>query len=851
MSLLGLLVMFVASAIVAILLRPKIKDKSSPGDFRPPEPREGEPIPVVFGTALVSPSVTWFGDVHAKKVKKTVSSVFGLVKDTVPLGYDYYAGMQLVLCHGPIDALLDIYIGEHRVVRRAKYVGEGTAPTAPEGGWPEPAHPSLPQYYAANPTRLSLNLPKLFGGPEEGGGIVGQMDIHWGSNVQGPNDYLAVFWGVDILPHYRNLAYVVLRRMNMGKSPSPQVWKCIVKRIPNVLEQEEHSEIGDGTANVAEIIYELLTNEIWGLGKPASDIDMESFRECGETLSTEGLGYSGVLTDKSEAWEIIKNLLNHVNGVVYQDPTTGLIAMKLIRNDYQISELVELDETNCVIEEYKRGSWAETVNETAIQFTDVARRFSSAVAQAQNLAAIQAMDGEIISNTISLPGLTTHALALDAAERSNRVTSIPLIRFRVRTNRIAYAFHQGKPFKLTYPEYSLDEVVCRVASVNYGSLVEGTIEIDAVQDPWDLSGNAYASPDDLSDLEPCGPLPLLVTGYDPADDPSADYGIGITKVFEVPYFHVGDKGRVWVHQSRMKASDVYWQAWVSYMGLERTEDTQRLGFHATGYLEEELDDTGVAMTNITLQVFTAGEMDLLTGTNPSGRWAGDRLLMIDDEIMAWETITDLGDGLYEIGNVMRAQLDTVPEYHYQTARVFFYHNEGNGDLAVPYDVSSPNNLSPFTRVDVWPVVVGLDETSQNVDNVTSSGVMTGDRGGAPYPPGNVQINGYAYDAWPSTTTGDVTLSWSQRSRTEQTTMVAQDDPTNYTLEGTIKVEVLIDGVWAREWTGITTTSQVYTYAQRVSDDDDPDKQVQFVITPIGSGSEVGNARTTPPFIMDS
>jgi hypothetical protein len=849
MDWLSLLLIFVASTIVSIMLRPKIKDTSSPGDFRPPEPREGEPIPVVFGTALVSPAVTWFGDVDAKKVKKTVSSVFGLVQDDVPLGYDYYAGMMLTLCHGPIGALLDIYIGEKRVVRQAKWVGDGTMEPPPLG-WPDPSFPSLPQEYNEHPTRVSLNLPTLFGGPEEGGGVVGQLDIHWGSNVQGPNDYLAVWWGVDILPNYRNLAYVVLRRMNMGKSPTPSPWKFVIKRIPDGLDQTDYTEIGDGTANGAEILYEILTHRIWGLGKPSTDIDVDSFKTAAETLHDEGLGYSGVMADKSEAWQKIQDILNHINGVVFQHPLTGLISIKLIRDDYVLNDLVELDESNSIIDEYKRGSWAETVNETQVQFTDAARRFSDAAAQAQNIAAITLMD-EVISNTISLPGLTTHSLAQKAAERSNRATSYPLTRCRIRTNRIAYAFHPGMPFKLTYADYGLSESVFRVVSVNYGSLVDGMIEINSVEDLWDLDYQAYADPDDLEDLEPCGPLPLLVTGYDPGDDPAAVYGNGLTKIFEVPYWHVGAYGRAWVHQSRGNGNDLYWEAWVAIQGVNRNRIETAAPFNATGYLEELLPQTGQPLSEVKIQVYTAGEMNTLTSTDADGLWVGERLLMIDDEIMAWRTVTDLGDGLYEIGGILRGQLDTGVEEHLAGTPVYFYYNSDGADSAI--DVSG-EDLDAWTQVDVWSLIVFGDGTKKDLNNVPKAGVLITERALAPLPPGNIKIGGagyaFGYQDWPAVTLGNVTLSWSNRNRSEQTTMVAHDDPSQYTQEGTFTIQVLLNGVKVREWTSVTGNSQEYTWAQRITDDARYSLDVQFRIIPIGTGGEQGVTVTTPAFVMD-
>jgi hypothetical protein len=130
-------------------------------------------------------------------------------------------------------------------------------------------------------------------------------------------------------------------------------------------------------------------------------------------------------------------------------------------------------------------------------------------------------------------------------------------------------------------------------------------------------------------------------------------------------------------------------------------------------------------------------------------------------------------------------------------------------------------------------------------------ITTTSRASAPLPPGNVRLNGNAYETWPATTSGDVTLTWSHRSRENHdagTLLVSQDATGTETLEGTIKVEVLIGGALKRTWTGLTGTSQVYTWAQRQADDADPGKAVAFRITPV-NGILTGRARTTPTFVM--
>jgi len=138
-----------------------------------------------------------------------------------------------------------------------------------------------------------------------------------------------------------------------------------------------------------------------------------------------------------------------------------------------------------------------------------------------------------------------------------------------------------------------------------------------------------------------------------------------------------------------------------------------------------------------------------------------------------------------------------------------------------------------------------------LSSATEMSLATSSQAWKPLPPGNVELNGLPYASWPATTTGDVTLSWSNRSRASQgpgTLLVAQDTAGTTSPEGTLTIEVLIAGTVKRTWTGLTGTSQVYTLAQRTADDPDLSKMVQFRITPV-NGSYQGTIRTTPPFVM--
>jgi len=120
----------------------------------------------------------------------------------VTVGYKYYVGMHMALCHGPVDKLVRIRVGG-----KDAWIGTNT------GG------------------ALTVNKPDLFGGEKREGGVSGQVDIELGGPTQGQNSYLATRLGAALLPAFRGVCCAVLRQVYVGLNPYLKDWGWLVQRI--------------------------------------------------------------------------------------------------------------------------------------------------------------------------------------------------------------------------------------------------------------------------------------------------------------------------------------------------------------------------------------------------------------------------------------------------------------------------------------------------------------------------------------------------------------------------------------------------------------------------------------------
>ena len=101
----------------------------------------------------------------------------GKKKQTV--GYYYFLGMHMVICHGPIDSVNAIFADE-----KIAYAAEWT------GG-----------------QIIFFNL-SLFGGDEKEGGIAGPFDLEMGGPTQTPNPYLVSKLAPQLVPAFRGVCSI-------------------------------------------------------------------------------------------------------------------------------------------------------------------------------------------------------------------------------------------------------------------------------------------------------------------------------------------------------------------------------------------------------------------------------------------------------------------------------------------------------------------------------------------------------------------------------------------------------------------------------------------------------------------
>lgn len=242
-------------------------------------------------------------------------------------------------------------------------------------------------------------------------------------------------------------------------------------------------------ANPAHILCEYLLNAKWGMGTDETALDMESFRRAAQTLFDERFGLTIQWNEQTTIEDMVSEVLDHIQGMIYLDPGTGLLTLSLIRNDYVFEDLVELNPENAAFGSFQRKAWGETINEVVVTWTNPENEKESTVTL-QDLGNI-AVQGAIVSDGRNYHGIRNPRLAMQVCARDLRTASAPLASIEAEVSREFWTIRPGQCVRVRWPERQMEQVVFRVLKVDYGKIGSPGIKLSMTEDIFSLPTQGY------------------------------------------------------------------------------------------------------------------------------------------------------------------------------------------------------------------------------------------------------------------------------------------------------------------------------------------------------------------------
>lgn len=681
------------------------------------------------------------------------------------VGYRYYMGVQLAVCHGPVDNVRRIIIGE-----REAWSGS-------VGG---------------NAT-ISVNKPELFGGESREGGVVGDVDVMMGASDQGRNTYLSGFQGATN-PAYRGLLTLVFKSFLWSsgnpyfKAPWIEATRILSGWANDTPWNPDDAVINTLDMNPAHMIYQCLTDPAWGMGYNTSDIGESSFAYAATLLKNEGFGLSLPWDQESSIEDFVKSILNHINGALGLNLATGKFELRLIRDDYDIGTLTELNESNVLeLKSFERAAFGDAVNEVVVIYVD--RDGNEKPVAVQNLASIAAQGG-VISTTKKYPGIRDPDLAAKVAMRDLSTLASPLAQASLTTNRVMWDKEKGDVVKLNWPTLGIDGVAFRITHIDKGTLTDSKITANLVEDIFGLPNSSYT----------VAPPSQWIDNVVPPV--AADSGMAV----ESPYWEV-IKNVSLANQNQLEA-DYGFGMFMASRGAVRSPFGYILSASADDISYADVGGGNFSPTGVLASTITP----IQTTFSISGAYDLDAVMLSSDGGYAYiadecVSVISCNPSTGEL-IVGRGILDTVPKAHNVGTRVFFKSN------TAAYD-KTERTAGETVYYKPRPST-GLG--TLDIDDAVAEVLVLNNRPSRPYPPGNVKI---ATEYFPVTIAGPtVTLTWAHRDRLAQTVDFADHTVGNIGPEPgvTYRVRVLSGSTVLRTYDiAGDTTSWTYPTADSIAD----------------------------------
>lgn len=632
---------------------------------------------------------------------------------------EYMMSLHYGICSGPVDALLEILVDE-------KSAWSGTLTGTSE---------------------FTISKSQLFGGPKKEGGVVGSVRYLAGDSAQVMPNHLAAKFGRTsaTMPAFRGISSLFFFGSSGRKG---FVWKSNVPYLPGMWAKVRRRSRGLTEAlamigpdsNPAHMIYECLTDQDWGMGAPASLINVPSFESAAQTLYNESFGLSMIWTKQTTIETFITEILDHIQATFYVDPTTGLMTLKLIRADYNPATLPVLTPDNCKVTKFARKLWGETINEVVVTWTNPVNEKEETVYQ-QDLANIT-QQGSIVSDGRNYYGVRNSVLATKLARRDLRTASFPVASFEIDVDRSGWDLLPGGLVKLTYPEHGVYDLVLRIGPVNYGKPGSPTIKITATEDIFTQQIGAYV-------------IPPSSGWVDPSEEPEP---MEFVRPFTLPAFMVVSA------VGEALSSGVYPEVYLGFLATQDSPDTY--SYELVGEVVQPNGDVTFEQVGskslvgrATLQAPLSAEAmsTVVSFPNVIGpvQPGASVLVFIGDGADAAMEIALIRSSSEAGWQLDRGVLDTVPRSWPAGTPVWFINA---GDNIYDSRVQSAADTVDYKL---------LPRTSKGVLNEAAAplvSVVASDRPHAPLRPANVTVGGTAFGTLAGAGFGPWDVTWSNRNR---------------------------------------------------------------------------------------
>lgn len=516
-----------------------------PDEFQMIQSSESATIPIIFGTSRLAGNYIEYrkGNFQSEAVyAEQEGGKGGGGSSSQQTGYIYKMTFKVGLCMGPVDYLVGIQGSPG--MDRIRY--HETTP-AEENDVRDFAGGLDTQKFIAWIKNFDdaeeADDPEDIDEPIELTGVVGL-------SLKGRNDDgggIKFFPGSRTQSEYRDVCFAKFEDFALGGSPAPRTYLFELTRFPrvrdidgdliagfpvNASDNPADAEFGD--ANPAAVVWEILTDKIWGKGTPADHLNQADFIAAANFYQANRIGVSTSVGDDASNVQLVERFRELFGLVTWWDGSE-IRCRALWDHATAYSNRIRITPEDTVGEPvFQRQSMAASTNELRLTFTNRENNWQTEAVTVQDLASIESIGG-VRSVKVDAAEIGTRSAAEKIAHRILRLMAYPPATCQLRVLRKFGDLQPGEFIELITDGWRGDAMTTfwRVASVEDDlagedryivSLVEDTHatgfdgeseEFEAADPSWELDvpiTNSDVVTEDNSAASPVGLItPTLIT----------------------------------------------------------------------------------------------------------------------------------------------------------------------------------------------------------------------------------------------------------------------------------------------------------------------------------------------------
>jgi hypothetical protein len=588
---------------------------------------QGRPLPVFWGQRRIGLT---FISAPFNQVVEPVTQTVSKKEDPITVGYNYYCDFAALLCHGPVDRVVGVYLDDE-LVWSGDVSRSGTSHNLTIDGYG-----TLALYWGTEAQGIDLELAKLSASSGE------RSEAN----------------AVEEHPAYKGQCYVVARQFFLGyqRTQVPNI-ELVLARYPTSSWLTGADNIGND-ASIPRIVVDALTHPRYGLGLPDTT---DTFYRAGiqavqTALIAEGVGLSPIIDRVQSCQDWLIELLDYFD-LFYASTPGGQLTMGMIRavpcNDPE--DIPTIDET-CLTDppEINVESIDQTSNEVRLSFTNADAGYQEDSLTAVSQGNLQSL-GTPSQTSMQRPWITSPAVADRVARSAVKAFALPKVTGTLRVLRSKLqGLTLGSGFYLSYSHYSLCWMHCRVTAVNWPDPHSPEAVLTFEEDRG-FANSGYYTP------------PAYTPPQKPANEPEPITSI---RIVECPYYHATVKVHaatpypliLAARPTKLTNSAVIWAV--------KWEDTWARAGMLTSWADHgTLDDVISVSSNGPITITVDSVDDLETDVHAQSPWKYDWIAFVGNEILGIDSVTPLGNGKYSLG-ITREGMDTVRAAHAIGSDVF-------------------------------------------------------------------------------------------------------------------------------------------------------------------------------------